>query len=225
MRAALAAAALYLFGVSIVGAVLLAVFFSSLSVKQLEHDVTLEFADPRPGFTYFLVCRREHYPQVTVERLTLTDGRTARVNNDNLFNWSTVQPLRLCAMPNDVAKDFNEDSPDFKGYENRTNLRDWFDRPEVKLKTRWSGELGEIPDIVWGAWNPQHTIVRRYRVEHTPAELKVELVEERVVNSWSRIVVVGGAGLVAFLLVAWLWCWLLLKWRKAYCKRTASVKK
>lgn len=206
VRNALAAVGLCLFGVSIVGAVLLAFMASMFSGRTLQHDVTLELANPQPGFTYFLVCRHEHYPQVTLEQLVLTDGHTAHVKDENLFYWSRFQPLCLCGVPNELVQELL--AQERLKYE-------WFERPAIKGRLRWSGELGEIPCDVWGFWNPQHTIIRRYHAAHTPTELKVELDEARSVDSWTDILVIGGGGVVALLISVWLWVWLAWKWKKA----------
>ena len=180
------------------------------ATNKLEHDVTLEFAAPRPGFTYFLVCRKKEYPQVTVERLKLTDGHTARVKNDQLAYWSRHQPLRLCAMPNEVANNFNEKSPEYDRYENHGKLREWFDTPAIKPRLQWSEQIAEIPTSV-PAWSPQQAIIRRYQVTHTPTELKADLIEERNVYPWKDIAVIGGASVVSLLLVVWLIVWLVRK--------------
>jgi hypothetical protein len=219
MRKTLAVISLCLLGVGAVCALSSLALILNIAINNIEHDVTLEFASPHPGVTYFLVCRDQFYSQVTVERLKLTDGRTAHVKNDQLAYWSRHQPLRLCAMPNEVANDFNEKSPEYDRYENWGKLHDWFDTPAVKPRLQWSEQIAEIPTIV-PAWNPQKTIVRRYQVTHTTTELKADLVEERNVYPWNvwtwmDFTVFGGAGVLSVTVVVWLIVWLVRKARRS----------
>lgn len=186
--------------------------------NKLDHDITLEFASPRPGLTYFLVCRDKIHSQAAVERLKLADGHTASVKNDTLAWRSGHMPLRLCAMPDEVAKDFNEKSPGYDRYENWGKLRDWFDTPAIVPRLQWSEQLAEIPTGV-PLWNPQRVLIRRYQVTHTPTELKAQLVEERKVYvwnvwTWTDIVVFGGAGVSSLAVVVWLIVWLMRKARR-----------
>lgn len=190
-------------------ATLMAVVIARASPKALWHQVTLEFANPHPDYTYFLVCGTLQDRSLLVERLALTDGHAVCKKEEGLGYTSTYRPLRLCAVPNELTVHFRP-GVDW------IIEPDWFEKPlsrDDQAKLRWSGELG--PQFTHSSLtDPRQSISRRYRVEHTPTELKVDLIEEKVVESWATITVLGGAGLSAFLVVAWFIVWLVWKARR-----------